>query len=57
MAVSKALQRAQDKYRANNKDKGMMRVNVWIPEKDAEELRTIAQEMRDEFKQQGAEHG
>ena len=32
MAISKSLKRAQDKYRENNKQKGMMRVNVWVPE-------------------------
>jgi|TARA_R110000796_G_scaffold85580_2_gene185630 hypothetical protein len=50
MAISKSLKRAQDKYRENNKQKGMMRVNVWVPEDNAEELRIIAKEMRQEFK-------
>lgn len=50
MAISKALQKAQEKYRERNLDRGMMRVNVWVPEDNAAELRLIAQEMRDEFK-------
>lgn len=50
MAISKALEKAQKKYRVRNQDKGLMRVNVWVPEENAQELRQIALEMRMEHK-------
>jgi hypothetical protein len=57
MAVSKALQRAQENYRERNKNRGMMRVNVWVPEENSQELRTIAHEMRAEYKEKEAKAG
>ena len=54
MPVSKSLKAAQDNYKKRNKQKGMVRVNVWVPIEDAEELRLIASEMRTEMKQAAA---
>lgn len=43
---SEALVRAQEAYRKRNKNKGMTRVNVWVPTHYADELRDIAADMR-----------
>ena len=37
----------QKRYTERNKAKGNVRVNVWIPEENRDELREIASAMRD----------
>lgn len=51
MPIPKSLKAAQTEYKKRNLKKGLMRVNVWVPVDDAEELKFIAQEMRVEYKQ------
>ena len=50
MPIPKSLKAAQTNYKKRNLNKGLIRVNVWVPTDDAEELRLIAQEMRTDFK-------
>lgn len=52
MPVSQALKRAQTRYRDRNIEEGMARVSVWIPKKYADEMRAIAEEMRQEARQE-----
>ena len=46
MKTPKPMIEAQNRYIDRNKKKGMTRVNVWIPDTNADDLREIAADMR-----------
>ncbi len=48
--MSKTDFKAQKKWVKKNSDTGLVRVNVWVPESASEELKSIASDMRREFK-------
>jgi hypothetical protein len=50
IAMTKPDYKAQEKWVAKTAKKGLVRVNVWVPSANAEEVKLLASNMRQEFK-------
>lgn len=57
MAIPLSLKKAQEQYIKRNEAKDLVRVSVWVPALNADELKLIAHDMREEYINQLKEEG